>query len=210
MTMQSAADPGVDLGQLKTEVLIRDSVETDLDEIQRIYAHHVRHGSASFELEPPDRAELARRRLYVIDNGFPYLVAELGGQVLGYAYVNFFRTRPAYRFSVENSIYIDESYRGLGLGRRLLDALIVQAEAAGARQMLAVIGDSANTASIGLHAACGFRFAGVLQASGWKFDRWIDTVLMQRALGPGALQPATPLHLRSDSSNRCHGQGSHS
>jgi L-amino acid N-acyltransferase YncA len=166
-------------------ILIRDSVQTDIPAIQSIYAHHVRFGSASFELEPPDADEIARRRADVLTNGFPYLVAEYAGQVSGYAYVNFFRTRPAYRFSVENSIYVDEAVRGQGLGRRLLQALIERAEQAGARQMIAVIGDSANTASIGLHAACGFRFSGVLHASGWKFGRWIDTVLMQRRLGEG-------------------------
>jgi phosphinothricin acetyltransferase len=176
----------------RASVVIRDSCEADLVSIQAIYAHHVRYGSASFELDPPDLAEMGRRRGDVLANGFPYLVAESDGRVLGYAYVNFFRTRPAYRFSVENSIYIEEAARGLGLGRKLLEALIERAEAAGARQMLAVIGDSANTASIGLHAACGFRFAGLLQASGWKFGRWVDTVLMQRALGDGALTEPPP------------------
>jgi phosphinothricin acetyltransferase len=181
---RAAAGPGASSG---SAVRIRDSRDEDVAAIQSIYAHHVRHGSASFELEPPDAIEMARRRTDVLDNGFPYLVAEVDGQLLGYAYVNFFRTRPAYRFSVENSIYIDEAARGRGLGRRLLEALILRAEAAGARQMIAVIGDSANTASIGLHAACGFRFAGLLQASGWKFGRWVDTVLMQRPLGEGGL-----------------------
>lgn len=173
--------------QSGSATLIRDSRDEDIRAIQAIYAHHVRHGSASFELEPPDEPEIARRRADVLDNGFPFLVAEVDGQLLGYAYVNYFRTRPAYRFSVENSIYIDEAARGQGLGRKLLEALILRAEAAGALQMIAVIGDSGNTASIGLHAACGFRFAGLLQSSGWKFGRWVDTVLMQRALGEGAL-----------------------
>jgi phosphinothricin acetyltransferase len=181
-------EPGVESAALR----IRDSADSDLRTIQAIYAHHVLHGSASFELEPPDLAEIARRRADVLANGFPYLVAEQDGQVLGYAYVNFFRTRPAYRFSVENSIYVDEQCRGRGVGRRLLEALIERAEAAGARQIIAVIGDSGNTASIGLHAACGFRFAGLLTASGWKFDRWVDTVLMQRRLGEGELSDPPP------------------
>jgi len=185
---RSNAMPGVECAS----VLIRDSCEADLVPIQAIYAHHVRHGSASFELDPPDLVEMGRRRSDVLANGFPYLVAECDGQVQGYAYVNLFRARPAYRFSVENSIYIAEAAQGRGLGRKLLEALIEGAEAAGARQMLAVIGDSANTASIGLHAACGFRFAGLLQASGWKFGRWVDTVLMQRALGDGALTEPPP------------------
>ncbi len=173
-------------------LVIRDSRETDLATIQTIYAHHVQHGSASFELEPPDLAEITRRRDDVLGNGFPYLVAELDGEVKGYAYVNYFRTRPAYRFSVENSIYVDAQSRGRGIGRQLLETLITRAEQAGARQIIAVIGDSANTASIGLHAACGFRFAGLLTASGWKFDRWIDTVLMQRRLGEGELRDPPP------------------
>lgn len=189
MNARSNRDPMTRAKPDPAMIRIRASVDEDLEAIQSIYAHHVLHGSASFELDPPDRAELARRRADVLANGFPYLVAEYSGRVMGYAYVNFFRTRPAYRFSVENSIYVDEASRGMGIGRALLEALIVEAERSGARQMLAVIGDSANTASIGLHAACGFRFAGVLQASGWKFDRWIDTVLMQRALGPGAQEP---------------------
>ncbi|MEY3664397.1 MAG: phosphinothricin acetyltransferase [Pseudomonadota bacterium] len=170
-------------------MLVRDSLEADIDAIQAIYAHHVLTGTASFELDPPDRAEMARRRADVLANGFPYLVAVRGEQILGYAYANYFRTRPAYRFSVENSIYVREGLRRQGVGRALLTALIARCEANGVRQILAVIGDSANTGSIGLHAACGFRFAGVLRASGWKFDRWIDTVLMQLELGEGDRSP---------------------
>ena len=170
-------------------MLVRDSLEADIDAIQAIYAHHVLTGTASFELDPPDRAEMARRRADVLANGFPYLVAVRGEQILGYAYANYFRTRPAYRFSVENSIYVREGLRRQGVGRALLTALIARCEANGVRQILAVIGDSANTGSIGLHAACGFRFAGVLRASGWKFDRWIDTVLMQLELGEADRSP---------------------
>lgn len=171
---------------------IRESRDEDVAPIQAIYAHHVLHGTASFELEPPDVDEVGRRRSDVIRNGFPYLVAEDGGRVLGYAYANLFRTRPAYRFTLENSIYIDRDATGRGIGRALLAELIAASEAAGCRQMLAVIGDSANVASIGLHAACGFRFAGVMRASGWKFGRWLDTVLMQRELGEGFASPPPP------------------
>ncbi|MEN9760548.1 MAG: phosphinothricin acetyltransferase [Pseudomonadota bacterium] len=177
-------------------ILVRDSLEADIDSIQAIYAHHVLTGTASFELDPPDGAEMARRRADVLANGFPYLVAVRGEQVLGYAYVNYFRTRPAYRFSVENSIYVREGLRRQGVGRALLTALVTRCEANGVRQILAVIGDSANTGSIGLHAACGFRFAGVLRASGWKFDRWIDTVLMQLELGEGDRSPPRECGLR--------------
>ena len=177
-------------------MLVRDSLEADIDAIQAIYAHHVLTGTASFELDPPDRAEMARRRADVLANGFPYLVAVRGEQILGYAYANYFRTRPAYRFSVENSIYVREGLRRQGVGRALLTALIARCEANGVRQILAVIGDSANTGSIGLHAACGFRFAGVLRASGWKFDRWIDTVLMQLELGEGDRSPPRERGLR--------------
>jgi len=163
--------------------LIRDSRETDLEAIRAIYAHHVGHGTGSFELEPPSREEIARRRSDVLANGFAHRVAELEGEVVGFAYFNFFRLRPAYRFSVENSVYVRAGQQRAGIGRALLSDLVEQAQTRGLRQMIAVIGDSANTGSIGLHAACGFRFAGVLRASGWKFDRWLDTVLMQRELG---------------------------
>jgi phosphinothricin acetyltransferase len=163
--------------------LIRDSRDTDLPAIQAIYAHHVLHGTGTFEITPPDLPEMTRRRADVLKNGFAYLVAHEGDRVLGYAYVNWFRLRPAYRFTVEDSIYIDESARGRGVGRLLLTALIARCEQAGCRQLLAIIGDSGNTGSIGLHARCGFRFAGTMRATGWKFDGWLDTVIMQRELG---------------------------
>jgi phosphinothricin acetyltransferase len=170
-------------------VQVRDSHDDDLSAIQAIYARHVREGGGSFELEPPDLVEMMRRRADVLRNGFPYLVAEAqepgNEQVVGYAYANFFRLRPAYRFTVENSIYIDPAAQGRGVGRLLLAELVARCEALGLHQMIAVIGDSGNTASIALHAACGFRFAGLLRASGWKFERWRDTVLMQRELGSG-------------------------
>ncbi len=178
----------------ETEAIqIRDSHDDDLSAIQAIYARHVLEGGGSFELEPPGLVEMMRRRADVLRNGFPYLVAgahEPGHeQVLGYAYANFFRLRPAYRFTVENSIYIDPVAQGRGVGRLLLAELVTRCEALGLHQMIAVIGDSGNAASIALHAACGFRFAGLLRASGWKFDRWLDTVLMQRELGAGDRAP---------------------
>jgi phosphinothricin acetyltransferase len=165
--------------------IIRPSQDADLPAVTGIYAHHVLHGSASFELEPPDPAEMARRRADVLSKGLPYFVAEEGGTIVGYAYANHFRPRPAYRFCVENSIYLAPQTHRRGIGRALLAELITRCEQAGARQMVAVIGGSDNAASIGLHAALGFAPAGRLQASGWKFGRWHDTVLMQRALGPG-------------------------
>lgn len=170
---------------MSARILVRDSIDPDLPRIQSIYAFHVEHGTASFELEPPDLAEIAARRANVLANGFPYLVATIDDEVVGYAYANFFRTRPAYRFTLENSIYIDDARRGQGIGGRLLAQLLERCAAVGCRQMIAVIGDSANTGSIALHASQGFRFAGVLRSSGWKFNRWLDTVLMQRELGPG-------------------------
>jgi phosphinothricin acetyltransferase len=170
-------------------ITLRDSRDDDVAAIQAIYAHHVRHGGGSFELEPPTVDEMRARRADVLRNGFPYLVAESDGRVVGYAYANFFRTRPAYRFTVEDSVYIAEDLRGHGIGRRLLATLVARCELAGCRQMIAVIGDSFNTGSIALHARCGFRFAGTMRATGWKFDRWLDTVIMQRELGAADREP---------------------
>ena len=169
---------------------IRPSTPADLGAITAIYAEAVLNGTGTFELDPPDTAEMTRRRHDVLSNGLPWLVAERDGQVLGYAYANTFRPRKAYRFCLEDSIYLHPDARGQGLGRLLLTELIGRCEAAGARQMLAVIGDAANAGSIGVHAALGFEHTGVLKASGWKFGRWLDVVLMQRALGAGASQPA--------------------
>jgi L-amino acid N-acyltransferase YncA len=166
-----------------THLILRDSTEADLPAITAIYAHHVQHGTGSFELEPPSLAEMSHRRADVLRNGFASLVAEDQGAVVGYAYVNYFRTRPAYRNTVENSIYVRDDQRGRGVGRQLLHLLLDRCEAAGVRQVLAVIGDSANTGSIALHASCGFRFAGTLRSTGWKFERWLDTVIMQKDLG---------------------------
>jgi L-amino acid N-acyltransferase YncA len=165
---------------------IRPSTDADLPAITAIYAHNVLHGTGTFELEAPDEAEMVRRRVDVLSKGLPWLVAESGGHVLGYAYANHFRPRRAYRFCLEDSIYLHADARGRGVGRLLLAELVARCEAAGARQMLAVIGDAANAGSIGVHRACGFEHTGVLKAAGWKFDRWLDVVLMQRALGTGA------------------------
>jgi L-amino acid N-acyltransferase YncA len=168
-------------------VVVRPSSEADLPALTRIYGHAVLHGTGTFELDVPNEAEMARRRDAVLANGLPWLVAERDGEVLGYAYANHFRPRRAYRFCVEDSIYLDERARGHGVGRLLLAELLAQCAARGARQMLAVIGDSANAGSVGVHRACGFEHTGVLKAAGWKFGRWLDVVLMQKALGEGAI-----------------------
>jgi phosphinothricin acetyltransferase len=153
--------------------------------VAAIYGHHVATGLASFELEPPAVDEMRRRYDEIRGRGYPYIVAVRQGRIIGYAYASAYRARPAYRFSVENSVYIDARAQRCGAGRLLLEALIRQCEDGGFRQMIAVIGDSANAASIGLHAACGFAQVGTLTSVGFKFGRWVDSVLMQRALGPG-------------------------
>ena len=165
---------------------IRAAGAADILAISRIYAHAVRHGTASFELEPPDEAEMARRQRALLEGGFPYLVAEIEGAVVGYAYAGPYRARPAYRFSVEDSIYVAADAHRRGVGRALLDRLIVESEARGFRQMIAIIGDSAQLPSIELHRAAGFRLIGAIESVGFKFGRWLDSVLMQRPLGPGA------------------------
>ncbi len=173
-----------------TTLTIRESRAEDVPAIAAIYGHWVTHGLASFELEPPAVAEMAKRRDAVLAGGFPYIVAEgEGGRVLGYAYVSPWRTRPAYRFACENSVYVASDAGRGGVGGALLKALFARCEAMGLRLMVAVIGDSANAPSIGLHEACGFRMAGVLPAVGWKHGRWVDSVLMTRALGEGASTP---------------------
>ena len=170
-----------------SQCLVRPSTDSDLDAIARIYAHHVLHGSATFELDPPTRDEMATRRAAILSQGLPYLVAEHEDAVVGYAYASAYRPRPAYRFTVEDSIYIDAHHAGRGCGRALLGALIEHCERGDWRQMIAVIGDSGNQASIGLHERFGFRLAGTLHAVGFKFGRWVDTVLMQRALNSDAV-----------------------
>ena len=176
-------------------LLIRPSTLADLPAITAIYAHAVLHGTGTFELEPPDQAEMARRRDDVLAKGLPWLVAQARGDanapVLGYAYANHFRPRLAYRFCVEDSIYLHPDAQGRGVGKLLLTELMTRCEAAGARQMLAVIGDAANAGSIGVHAALGFAHTGVLKAAGWKFERWLDVVLMQRHLGQGDATPGS-------------------
>lgn len=164
---------------------VRAGTAEDMAAITSIYAHHVLHGLASFELAPPDRNEMARRRAEVLARGLPYLVAELGGQQVGYAYAAPYRARPAYRFVLEDSVYIHPDYVGRGIGRALLEVLIDACTRAGYRQLIAVIGDSGNAGSIGLHAACGFVQTGLLPSVGFKFGRWVDSVLMQRAIGEG-------------------------
>lgn len=166
-------------------MLLRNATDADLPEIQAIYAHWVIHGTGSFELDPPTVDEIGKRRSDVLSKGLPYLVAEEAGVVRAFAYANWFRPRPAYRFSVENSVYVHPDTRRSGVARLLMAELMTRCEQAGARQMVAVIGDSANTGSIGLHTAMGFRHIGTLQSTGWKFDRWLDTVFMQRQLGLG-------------------------
>lgn len=174
------------------EILIRPSRDGDVAAIRAIYAHAVLHGTASFEIDPPDLEEMTARRRRLVDAGYPYLVAERAGVVVGYAYAGPYRPRPAYRFSVENSIYVAPETKGEGIGRRLLDALVVAAEARGYRQMIAVIGDSGNAASITLHTRAGFRMIGTFEAAGFKFGRWLDSVFMQRALGDGATSAPSP------------------
>ena len=164
---------------------VRASQEADIPAITAIYAHHVLHGTGTFEIDPPGSADMAMRRADVLGKGLPYLVAEQAGQVVGFAYCNWFKPRPAYRFSAEDSIYVADSARGQGVGRQLLHALACQAEAAGVRKLLAVIGDSANTGSIGLHRALGFTEVGVMRSVGWKHGAWRDIVLMEKTLGAG-------------------------
>jgi phosphinothricin acetyltransferase len=167
-------------------VSIRPATPTDIPAITRIYAHAVKRGTASFELEPPDEAEMARRQRTLLDAGYPYIVAEIDHALAGYAYAGPYRPRPAYRFSVEDSIYVDPSAQHRGVGRVLLEHLIEECERRGFRQMIAVIGDSAQAPSIELHRALGFRMIGAVENVGYKFGRWLDSVNMQRALGAGA------------------------
>jgi L-amino acid N-acyltransferase YncA len=165
---------------------IRPTVEADLPAVTEIYEHAVLHGTATFELIPPDLAEMTRRYRALTEGGYPYFVATLDGEVAGYAYAGAYRPRPAYRFTVENSIYLRPAIHRRGIGLRLLHRLIEECERRGYRQMIAVIGDSANAGSIGVHAACGFQMIGTHANVGLKFGRWLDTVMMQRALGAGA------------------------
>ncbi len=169
--------------------LIRPSTDADVAAITGIYRHHVLHGTGTFEIDPPTQADMQARRADVLAKGLPYLVLEDSGEIAGFAYCNWFKPRPAYRFSAEDSLYLSPLATGKGWGRILLNELMSSAERAGVRKLIAVIGDSANVASIGAHRACGFSHAGVLSACGWKFERWLDVVLMQCALGLGDQQP---------------------
>ncbi|MBC6441259.1 MAG: N-acetyltransferase [Rhodospirillales bacterium] len=165
-------------------MLVRDSTPDDVPAITTIYAHSVLHGLASFEVEPPTKSEMAGRREAILAAGLPYLVAEADGKIAGYAYAGPYRTRPAYRHTVENSVYVDGRFQGRGAGRLLLAALIERCEAAGRHEMVAIIGDSGNQASIALHAALGFVMVGTLRNVGFKHERWLDSVIMQRSLDP--------------------------
>jgi L-amino acid N-acyltransferase YncA len=174
-------------GNSMSQFLVRPSTDHDLSDIARIYCHHVLHGSATFELDPPSRDEMAERRSAILALGLPYMVAEEHGVVAGYAYAGAYRPRPAYRFTVEDSVYVDPQHVGRGCGRVLLAAAIAHCEQGPWRQMVAVIGDSGNAASIALHRHFGFRSVGTLSAVGFKFDQSVDTVLMQRELGQGVV-----------------------
>ena len=172
---------------------IRPSADTDIPAITAIYAHHVLHGTGTFETTPPTEQDMSARRADVLSKGLPYLVVEDAGGVLGFAYCNWFKPRPAYRFSAEDSIYLAPTTQGKGLGKLLLVELMAQAERRGVRKLIAVIGDSANQGSVGVHTACGFQHVGVLAHCGWKFDRWLDVVLMDRSIGLGSTQAPAQL-----------------
>ncbi len=178
-------------------LVVRASTEADLDAITAIYAENVLNGTGTFEIAPPSREDMAARRAGVLALGLPWLTAEIDGVVVGYAYAGPFRTRAAYRYTVEDSIYVTGSAHGRGVGKALLISLIDACETLGIRQMLGVIGDSANAASIKLHEACGFRHMGAIEGVGWKFDHWLDVIFMQRTLGQGAVSdpnaPGLPL-----------------
>jgi phosphinothricin acetyltransferase len=164
---------------------IRDAADADVPDIQAIYAHHVLHGAGTFEEEPPPVEEMAARLHKVIDRGYVWLVAADATGVLGFGYYAPFRERSAYRYTVEDSIYVREDVRGQGVGKALVSRLIDLATTAGMRQMIAVIGDSDNVGSIGVHASLGFHMIGTMKSTGIKFGRWVDVVTMQRALGKG-------------------------
>jgi phosphinothricin acetyltransferase len=170
-------------------IAVRPATEADVPAIAAIYQPAVLNGTASFELDPPDQAEMLRRFKTLVDAGFPYLIAEADRAIMGYAYAGPYRARPAYRFSVENSIYVSPNAHRRGVGRILLAALIDVCTRRGYRQMIAVIGDSANSGSIGLHRAMGFRFSGTIHSVGYKHGRWLDSVIMQLPLGPGDTEP---------------------
>lgn len=170
---------------------IRPATQADIPSITAIYAHHVLHGTGTFETEPPSETEMAQRWRDVLSKGLPYLLVETQGKVMGYAYANWFKPRPAYRFSAEDSIYMHPDAVGQGLGTQLLSELLTQLERLGVRQVLAVIGDSNNQGSVGLHQKLEFERIGVMACVGWKFGRWLDVVMMQKTLGEGATTAPT-------------------
>ena len=170
--------------------IIRPSLEKDIPAITAIYAHHVLNGTGTFEIDPPSEAHMTGRRADVLSKGLPYIVAEEAGQVIGYAYCTWFKPRPAYRFSAEDSIYLAPGVHGKGIGRALLAELTAQAERVGIRKLIAVIGDSNNAGSVGVHRSLGFTHVGILKSCGWKFNQWLDVVMMEKALGPGDTTPA--------------------
>jgi phosphinothricin acetyltransferase len=177
--------------QAAHQATIRPATNTDIPAIAAIYAHHVRHGRASFETEPPDEAEMRRRHAAITEGGYPYLAAIRDDVLLGYAYASAYRPRAAYRDTVENSVYLRAEEAGRGTGSALLAALIEACAARGFRQMVAVVGDSANTASVRLHQRHGFHLVGTFRSVGFKHGQWLDTVLLQRELGPGDTTPPT-------------------
>ena len=169
--------------------LIRPSRDEDMPALTAIYAHHVLHGTGTFETEPPDIAEMSARRADVLLKRLPYLVAEENGEIAGFAYGNWFKSRPAYRYSVEDSIYLAAGLHRKGLGRALLAELVVRCEAVGIRKMMAIVGDSANLASIGVHLALGYNEVARIESCGWKFGQWRDIVILQKNLGAGNTTP---------------------
>ena len=169
--------------------LIRSSRDEDVPAIATIYAYHVLHGTGTFETEPPSASDMAARRADVLAKGLPYLVAEQEGQIVGFAYGNWFKPRPAYRYSVEDSVYLAPRLERQGLGRALLAELLARCETAGIRKVMAIIGDSANAGSVGVHRAVGFTQVGIVEACGWKLDAWRDIVIMQKTLGAGSMAP---------------------
>ena len=179
---QQGAPPAVSILGVEMSIIVRPAAAGDMAHVQAIYAHHVLHGTASFEEIPPDLAEMQRRRDAVLAAGLPYLVAENGGGVIGYAYAGVYRTRTAYRHTAEDSVYLAPEAAGQGAGRTLLARIIAESATAGYRELVAIIGDSGNTASIGLHRALGFRDVGTLRNVGLKFGRWLDTVIMQHTI----------------------------
>jgi L-amino acid N-acyltransferase YncA len=173
----------------KSQIDIREATLADIPAITRIYAEAVLHGTATFEIDPPDDAEMARRMAALLAKNYPYCVAELSGTITGYAYAGPYRDRRAYDWCVEDTVYVEPEFHRRGIGRLLLTRLVAETEARGFRQIIGVIGDSANTASVAVHAAAGFRLVGTFQSIGFKHGRWLDTVLMQRALGSGDTSP---------------------